>query len=45
MALKTETKTKTSFNKISIGLASPEEILKIIKRRGPQAGNNKLPDL
>ncbi|HOG05926.1 MAG TPA: DNA-directed RNA polymerase subunit beta', partial [Paludibacter sp.] len=29
MALKTETKTKTSFNKISIGLASPEEILKL----------------
>jgi DNA-directed RNA polymerase subunit beta' len=29
MALKTETKTKTGFNKISIGLASPEEILKL----------------
>jgi len=29
MALKTETKAKTSFNKISIGLASPEEILKL----------------
>ena len=29
MALKTETKTKTSFNKISIGLASPVEILKL----------------
>lgn len=29
MAFKTEIKTKTSFNKISIGLASPEEILKM----------------
>lgn len=29
MAFKTEIKTKTSFNKISIGLASPEEILKL----------------
>ncbi|MDR0811288.1 MAG: DNA-directed RNA polymerase subunit beta', partial [Paludibacter sp.] len=29
MAFKTENKTKTNFNKISIGLASPEEILKL----------------
>ena len=27
MAFKRENKTKTNFNKISIGLASPEEIL------------------
>ena len=29
MAFKTETKQKTNFSKISIGLASPEEILKL----------------
>ncbi|MDR2841126.1 MAG: DNA-directed RNA polymerase subunit beta' [Paludibacter sp.] len=29
MAFKTENKTKTNFSKISIGLASPEEILKL----------------
>ena len=30
MAFKTDNKAKSNFSKISIGLASPEEILKLL---------------